>query len=135
MIVQGPQHGRVAIADEDGWIHGFFYLADQHYLVFGQNRSKPVTWRPVVSVRKTGAGLLVLPATSQVRSGFFRLRPGDVFVRKPPPTSLRDSYLCYRPETVLPDALRLVGVLRHGLRIQIMEWLNECWGDSSHAER
>lgn len=138
--MQTPQTGMVAqqadgsqVVRGEGWAHGFCYWADQRALVFGSDRAEPVSHRPVVSVRKTGAGFLVLPATSQPRTGYFPLQPDDIFRKRHPDTPPGASYLCHRAETLESDALNLFGVLRHGLRIRIMDWLRQRYGGADHV--
>lgn len=112
------------------WAHGFHYLARQADLHFGQNRRMPVTWRPGVSLTRRGVFTLVLPATRQAHPDFFHLKPGDVFSKKAPNEAPTDSYLCPRYETVMHERLIERGVLRHGLRVDIADWVKQRWGGS-----
>jgi hypothetical protein len=105
--------------------HGFCFWARQSDLVFGKFRAVPVSSRPVVSVARRGQWLTVLPATTQHRSAFFHLVPGDCFAHRPA-ESHRDSYLCPRYETLPPPAvaaLQEIGVLSQALRVRLWQWL------------
>lgn len=110
------------------WAHGFHYLAPQSALIFGSDRREPVAWRPGVSLARHGLFTLLLPATRRPNPAFFHLKPTDWFPRRPPPKPPTDGYLSHQYEAVAHDRLIALGVLRHGLRIQIADWLNRRLG-------
>ena len=110
------------------WAHGFHYLAPQTALLFGSDRREPVPWRPGVSLARRGIFTLLLPATRRPNLEFFHLKPGDLSFTKQSPKERTDSYLSYQYEAVSHDRLIELGVLRHGLRIDIAAWLQQRWG-------
>jgi hypothetical protein len=115
------------------WAHGFRYLAPQTALLFGSDRREPVAWRPGVSLARRGLFTLLLPATRRPNPEFFRLEPGELsFTKQPPKEPHTDSYLSHQYEAVAHDRLIELGVLRHGLRIDIAAWLQQRWG-GDHA--
>lgn len=111
------------------WAHGFHYLAPQTTLLFGSDRREPKAWRPGVSLARRGLFTLLLPATRRPNPEFFHLKPGDIFARQPPKEPPTDSYLSHQYEAVYHDRLIDLGVLRHGLRIDIAAWLKQWQGD------
>jgi hypothetical protein len=117
-------HATEPAGTDGGWAHGFCFLARQERLYFGSDRREPVSWRPTVSWKRYGPLVYVLPATSQQERGFFHL-PKDACFYKRLPQEPQDSYLFWRVEGVVQDALIKVGVLPHGLRIDIAKWLRE----------
>lgn len=73
---------------------------------------------------------LVLPATRRPNPEFFHLKPDDWFPRRPPPEPPTDGYLSPQYESVAHDRLIELGVLRHGLRVDIAHWLKRRQGGS-----
>lgn len=112
------------------WAHGFFYLAPQSRLYFGSDRRAPVTWRPGISLARHGTFTLLLPATRRPNPEFFHLKPDDWFPRRPSPEPPTDGYLSHQYESVTHDRLIELGILRHGLRVDIAHWLKRRWGGS-----
>jgi hypothetical protein len=112
------------------WAHGFHYLAPQTELVFGRNRREPKAWRPGISLVRRGAFTLLLPATRRPNPEFFHLKPDDWFPRRPPSDPPTDSYLSHQYEALTHDRLIELGVLRHGLRVDIAYWLKQRWRGS-----
>jgi hypothetical protein len=119
--------------DFDDWAHGFCFWADQSALYFGCDRAEPVASRPVVSLKRTGDCYLVLPGTGQFNPAFFRLRPDDYFVKGKPNTSLKNTYLSYRAESLSEQALTLFATLSHPCRLRIVAWLQQHPGACGHA--
>lgn len=117
-------------APSPDWAHGFHYLAPQSALIFGSNRREPKAWRPGVSLVRRSALTLLLPATRRPNPEFFHLKPDDWFPRRPPPEPPTDSYLSHQYEAVAHDRLIELGVLRHGLRLDIARWLQQQSGGS-----
>jgi hypothetical protein len=104
------------------------YVVNQDRLVFGSDRAVPVPFRPAVSLARTGALFVVLPSTTKKNAGFFRLEAGTCFEkRQRAPSEKRTGYLTPRYETVHRCDAREVGVLPHGQRVAIAEWLDHHW--------
>lgn len=117
-------------APSPDWAHGFHYLAPQSALIFGSDRREPVTWRPGVSLARRGAFTLLLPATRRPNPKFFHIKTDDWFPRRSPAEPPTDGYLSYQYEAVTHDRLIELGVLRHGLRLDIATWLKQRLGGS-----
>mgnify|MGYP001768013954 CR=1 FL=1 len=117
-------------APSPDWAHGFHYLAPQSALMFGSNRREFKPWRPGISLARRGAFTLLLPATRRPNPEFFHLKPDDWFPRRPPPSPPSDGYLSPQYEAVAHDRLIELGILRHGLRVDIAHWLKRRQGGS-----
>jgi len=115
------------VVAEADWATGFLHRCRQSVLEFGSDRRIPVASRPVVEIQRDGCFVVVLPNTRQDQStnpDFFELTPERVHWTE---GGERRSFIYYRYETVLTEALlgRKIGAMTHPARIALLNWLKE----------
>jgi len=110
------------------WAEGRVCWGRQSALLFGADRRSPVFSRPVVTIRRDGCRVIVLPCTKANRASnpAFReiVSPRDVMwldqAKRPRTFSFR------RYETILFESLlEVMGVINHAARINLLKWVKE----------
>ena len=102
--------------------HGHCYLAWQCLLVFGQDKGKPATSRPVVSLLEERHRLYVLPATTKRDDALYPIELERCAVNNGK-FQFQYSYLSPHPEVVTASKLKELGTLPEDLRQNIATWL------------
>ena len=113
------------VADE-AVADGFVHVCDQTALMFGSDRKIPAKARPVVSIKRDGLRVIVLPCTTRDNSesaDFFEL-VNNRHVLWTKAGDGRRTFACCRYETV--DSRNLwnkIGIMPQPARIAVLQWL------------